>query len=316
MARNGSGVYALPDGYEAVTGETILATQHNTPLEDLAADANTARPIVAGGTGATTAAGARTALGVDRAMAKSTDIASATTTDLATATGNVVDITGTTTITGLGTVAAGQVYVLQFDGALTLTHNATSLILPGAANITTAAGDIAVMVSEGSGNWRCVKYLVAVIPPRGSLTTNTAVGGAATYSVTIPSWANVVHIGMDNISVSSSGIPRIRLSDAGGEEATGYSGGGTTIGGSNYTSSTGLEITAAATAAFGGRVTLIRRNTSSWMLSSQMTFVVNGSTVIASVSKSTSETTTGFTLTNSAGANFGAGGQMVTTFYP
>ncbi len=31
-----SGVYSLPDGYDAVTGETILASQHNPPLEDLA----------------------------------------------------------------------------------------------------------------------------------------------------------------------------------------------------------------------------------------------------------------------------------------
>lgn len=48
-------MYSLPAGYEAVTGETILATQHNTPLEDLAADANAARPVVAGGTGVTSA---------------------------------------------------------------------------------------------------------------------------------------------------------------------------------------------------------------------------------------------------------------------
>jgi len=68
------------------------------------------------------------------------------------------DITGTTTITGLGTVRAGIWKVLQFDGALTFTHNATSLILPGGANITTAAGDIAIMFSEGSGNWRCLAY--------------------------------------------------------------------------------------------------------------------------------------------------------------
>ena len=55
MSRNGSGVYSLPAGYEAVTGETILATQHNSPLEDLAADANVVRPVVAGGTGVSSA---------------------------------------------------------------------------------------------------------------------------------------------------------------------------------------------------------------------------------------------------------------------
>jgi len=89
---------------------------------------------------------------------KGADIASATTTDIGAVEGLAHDITGTTTITGLGTVRAGIWKVLKFEGALTFTHNATSLILPGGANITTADGDIAVMISEGSGNWRCVAY--------------------------------------------------------------------------------------------------------------------------------------------------------------
>lgn len=53
----------MPVGYEATAGETATATQHNSPLEDLQTDANTARPIVAGGTGATSAAAALTNLG-------------------------------------------------------------------------------------------------------------------------------------------------------------------------------------------------------------------------------------------------------------
>jgi hypothetical protein len=68
MARNGSGVYTLPAGYLATTGAFAISSQHNEPLEDLETDMNTARPIVAGGTGATTAAGARSnldAVGVD-----------------------------------------------------------------------------------------------------------------------------------------------------------------------------------------------------------------------------------------------------------
>lgn len=90
--------------------------------------------------------------------AKGTNIASAATTNIGAATGNLVHITGTTTITALGTVQAGTRRVVVFDGVLTLTHNATSLILPTGANITTAAGDIATFVSEGSGNWRCAVY--------------------------------------------------------------------------------------------------------------------------------------------------------------
>ncbi len=93
--------------------------------------------------------------------AKSTDIVSATTTDLSTSTGNLIHITGTTTITSFGTLQAGSKRTLVFDGALTLTYNATSLILPGAANITTSAGDTAIFISEGSGNWRCVSYITA-----------------------------------------------------------------------------------------------------------------------------------------------------------
>lgn len=55
MSRNGSGVYSLPAGYLATTGQTATAAQHNDPLEDIRDDLNAARPIVAGGTGETTA---------------------------------------------------------------------------------------------------------------------------------------------------------------------------------------------------------------------------------------------------------------------
>lgn len=68
--------------------------------------------------------------------------------------GSYFDVTGTTTITSISVRPEGDIIILQFDGALTLTHNATNLILQGAANLTTAAGDIIVLVSEGNGNWR------------------------------------------------------------------------------------------------------------------------------------------------------------------
>jgi len=89
---------------------------------------------------------------------KGANIASAGTTDIGAATGMFVHITGTTTITALGTVAAGVTRFVVFDGALTLTHNGSSLILPTAASIVTVANDAALFVSEGSGNWRCLAY--------------------------------------------------------------------------------------------------------------------------------------------------------------
>jgi len=96
---------------------------------------------------------------------KGADIASAATTDLGAVEGLYHDITGTTTITSLGTVSAGIWKVLTFEGVLTLTHNATSLILPGGASITTAVGDVAWFASEGSGNWRCNQYQRAATAP-------------------------------------------------------------------------------------------------------------------------------------------------------
>lgn len=89
---------------------------------------------------------------------RANSIASGTTVDLSGANGNLVHITGTSTITSFGSVQAGARFVLVFDDILLLTYNATSLILPTSANITTAVGDTAFLVSEGSGNWRCVAY--------------------------------------------------------------------------------------------------------------------------------------------------------------
>lgn len=99
-----------------------------------------------------------------------TDVASATTTDLGAVASENVRITGTTTITGFGTIAAGTVRRGRFSGALLLTHNATSLILPSAANITTAAGDTFEAISLGSGNW----YLLSFTRASGSSLITTA----------------------------------------------------------------------------------------------------------------------------------------------
>lgn len=91
--------------------------------------------------------------------AKATDVAShGTTADIGAANGNRVDITGTTTITAFPAAPAGVVRYVRFTGILTLTHNSTSLDLPTGANITTAAGDTAVFISKGSGNWECFSY--------------------------------------------------------------------------------------------------------------------------------------------------------------
>lgn len=89
-----------------------------------------------------------------------TSVASAATTDLDAVATVGVTISGTTTITSFGT-SANRLRIGRFTGALTLTHNATSLILPTGANITTAAGDGFVAISDASGNWTVVAYMTA-----------------------------------------------------------------------------------------------------------------------------------------------------------
>lgn len=95
-------------------------------------------------------------------------VASAATCDIGAAASQRVHITGTTTITSFGT-SVGRLRFVTFAAALTLTHNATSLILPTGASITTAAGDSGVFMSDGTGNWTCLAYLrksgKGVIPP-------------------------------------------------------------------------------------------------------------------------------------------------------
>lgn len=62
MPRNGSGVYSKPAGTTASPNVVIESAKYNAFCDDLVTDANAARPITAGGTGAVTAAAARTAL--------------------------------------------------------------------------------------------------------------------------------------------------------------------------------------------------------------------------------------------------------------
>lgn len=84
-------------------------------------------------------------------------MASAATINLGASNPRDVVITGTTTITSLGTMANRE-RIVRFAGSLTLTHNATSLILPTGQNIVTQAGDTALFTSDASGNWRCNHY--------------------------------------------------------------------------------------------------------------------------------------------------------------
>lgn len=102
---------------------------------------------------------------------KGTAIPSASTITIGTAgLGDTIHITGTATITSLGNATAGVMRTLIFDGILTLTHNATSLILPDGSNIITAVGDSAEFVCDTTNNWKLLRYTKAITP---SIPTST-----------------------------------------------------------------------------------------------------------------------------------------------
>lgn len=127
-------------------------------------------------------------------LAMGTNVASATTTDLGAADSDYVTITGTTTITSLGSTTTKNHVWVKFAGALTLTHNGTSLILPTAANITTVAGDVAEFVRISGSNWQCLSYLRADGTPVQNQFLRTEVNVASATTTTLPVTSNVIQI--------------------------------------------------------------------------------------------------------------------------
>ena len=90
--------------------------------------------------------------------------------------GNYAHVTGTDAITSIITTGTvGSIIWLEFDDVLVLTHHATNLILPGEADITTAAGDVAGLLEYGAGTYKCFIYAPlagrAVIAPVDNATT-------------------------------------------------------------------------------------------------------------------------------------------------
>jgi hypothetical protein len=115
------------------------------------------------------------------------DIASAATINLDTATGDLVDVTGTVTITAI-TLAEGKERTIRFTGILTFTNGA-SLVLPGGANITTAAGDYAIVRGYASSVVRCVSYTRANgVQITGTQSANTVFAGPASGAAAAPTF--------------------------------------------------------------------------------------------------------------------------------
>lgn len=162
----------------------------------------------------------------------STNLASAATTDLSTILTPYVNITGTNSITSFGS-GTNQFRFIRFAGALTLTYNGTSLVLPGGANIATAAGDTAIASSDGSGNWTVLFYqrangtavaassaaVYGALNIQNGYLSISAAAGALTVSVvnlagSTPSAGNPVTVWTRNATAANGALVQTTLTSA------------------------------------------------------------------------------------------------------
>lgn len=151
---------------------------------------------------------------------KGSDVASGSTVSLGE--GGLFHITGTATITDIdfSTAKNGRAAWLIFDGALTLTHNSTTLVIDGGASVVTAAGDMAFVVQDASDN-----VYVRFFPQAASATsvtgTWTLIGSISTGSGSSKTQAlgatyKELRIVLDGISLSSgSEYVRVAITDDG-----------------------------------------------------------------------------------------------------
>lgn len=353
MARNGSGTYNLyTPGNPVVTGTTISSTWANNTLNDIATaltnsiakdGQTTPTANLPMGTFKFTGLGAGSAngdslryeqlVGVylplsggtmtgDIVMSGSTDkwskgadVASATALPLITD-GNYFDVTGTTTITSFNSMGIGTIIGLQFDAALTLTHNATDLILPGGLNILTAAGDEAIFVEYASGDWRCINYTKA--SGRGIFditlgTVATTTSGTSHDFTNIPSWVREITINFSGVSTSGTNNMLIIIGDSGGFEVTGYlASAWSTSAGTGVNDTASFPITAsiaAATIMHGSvKLSLLDPSTNTWTSNGNIGFSNAPSVQVSAGSKSLSAVLDRVRISTSGGTDtFDAG---------
>jgi hypothetical protein len=194
MPRNGSGGFSLVSNSfnPAVNGVSATAADWQSLINDVAAavqqsiSADGQTPITGnlqmGGnklTGLAAGSGTGQSLRYDQLFSQGalTDIASAATVDIGAQLTNFLRVTGTTGITSFGTNYNGPRFLI-FAGAVLLTHSAT-LVLPGAANITTAANDALIAIPI-SGGWQVVAYTKAAgIPAVAGPLSSSGITGAA-----------------------------------------------------------------------------------------------------------------------------------------
>jgi len=133
---------------------------------------------------------------------KGADVASGTALAVLTD-GNYFDVTGTTTVTSINTTGgAGTLIKLHFDGAVTLTHHSTDLILAGAANFTTEAGDEVEFVEYAAGDYRMTGWSLAGTAPGGG--GGGAFLGEGASGASVGSSGDIIRVNQQTLDTSQT----------------------------------------------------------------------------------------------------------------
>ncbi len=274
MSRDGSNIYSAPAGTLAVSGTPIESAKYNAFVNDLVADANLPRPIVAGGTGATTAGAALVNFGLTATAAElnTLDGITATVAEL-----NVLDgIPGTLTATEIGYLdGVTSAIQTQLNAKQAAGNDLTAIeALPGTGIAVRTASDTwaqrTIVSADGS---------VTITNPAGvagdidlsaapwTYATPTATTSGSTFDFSgIPSTVSEIEVMLRNVSLSAGDSLRIQAIVSGSPVASGYvsysggTGGGLTTVGSEGTNGFSIALEN-STRAFSGTMRLSRYST-------------------------------------------------------
>lgn len=228
MPRDGSGVFSAPAGTTATPNAVIESSKYNALVADLVSDANAARPITAGGTGATSASAARTALAVGGTGTTNTWTAAQTFSSPIRAANGTVSLPG-----------------MAFSG-----DPDTGIWSVGANSLGVATAGANVATFNSGSGIALASNLAITWGGSGAATTRTNLGAAGLTDNNTFTQTNIFP-GANGLRVQSSsagtGQAYVRFQDSGGT-SLGYCGAGSASGNAvQLISNTGdVDVTAAA----------------------------------------------------------------------
>jgi hypothetical protein len=172
--------------------------------------------------------------------------------------GNYFDVTGTTNFSAM-TVESGNFFMLQFDGALTITHG-SGIELPGAANLTTAAGDRLICYATAADTVEVMSVETEAASSAGftQLTEAATTSGNSDEISGIPTTASMVVLMFYGVSSSGNIDLEVEMGDSGGFETADYKSTHTTFTGGVIAGPTAIAdaIEVTGTAVYGGTGTI------------------------------------------------------------